>query len=93
MNLHPGPGGSLTAVLADLEVIWSHAIQKYLEIPLKDLKVSFEHIHVSSSANFIVTEKQPAVISSLLLMVFLRNKLFLLMSMVPKTIWNFVHVF
>ncbi|XP_064931382.1 actin-related protein 8 isoform X2 [Columba livia] len=38
LNLHTGPGGSLTAVLADLEVIWSHAIQKYLEIPLKDLK-------------------------------------------------------
>ncbi|KAM9182587.1 actin-related protein 8 isoform 3-T3 [Mergus octosetaceus] len=38
LNLHAGPGGSLTAVLADLEVIWSHAIQKYLEIPLKDLK-------------------------------------------------------
>ncbi|XP_054834793.1 actin-related protein 8 [Eublepharis macularius] len=38
LNLHSGPGGSLTAVLADLEVIWSHAIQKYLEIPLKDLK-------------------------------------------------------
>ncbi|OWK63548.1 actin-related protein 8 isoform X2 [Lonchura striata] len=38
LNLHPGPGGSLTAVLADLEVIWSYAIQKYLEIPLKDLK-------------------------------------------------------
>ncbi|XP_063501752.1 actin-related protein 8 isoform X2 [Symphalangus syndactylus] len=38
LNIHPGPGGSLTAVLADIEVIWSHAIQKYLEIPLKDLK-------------------------------------------------------
>lgn len=40
LNIHPGPGGSLTAVLADIEVIWSHAIQKYLEIPLKDLKVN-----------------------------------------------------
>ncbi|KAM6177299.1 actin-related protein 8 isoform 2-T2 [Erethizon dorsatum] len=38
LNIHSGPGGSLTAVLADIEVIWSHAIQKYLEIPLKDLK-------------------------------------------------------
>ncbi|KAM3846294.1 actin-related protein 8 isoform 4-T4 [Vipera latastei] len=38
LNLHLGPGGSLTAVLADLEVIWSYAIQKYLEISLKDLK-------------------------------------------------------
>lgn len=39
LNMHAGPGGSLTAVLADLEVIWSHVIQKHLEIPLKDLKV------------------------------------------------------
>uniref|UniRef100_A0A3B1K7S8 Actin-related protein 8 n=1 Tax=Astyanax mexicanus TaxID=7994 RepID=A0A3B1K7S8_ASTMX len=38
LNVHSGPGGSLTAVLADLETIWSHAIQKLLEIPLKDLK-------------------------------------------------------
>ncbi|XP_077371291.1 actin-related protein 8 [Festucalex cinctus] len=38
LNVHAGPGGSLTAVLADLETIWSHVIQKNLEIPLKDLK-------------------------------------------------------
>ncbi|XP_006631111.2 actin-related protein 8 [Lepisosteus oculatus] len=38
LNVHSGPSGSLTAVLADLETIWSHAIQKFLEIPLKDLK-------------------------------------------------------
>ncbi|XP_053173507.1 actin-related protein 8 [Scomber japonicus] len=38
LNVHAGPGGSLTAVLADLETIWSHIIQKHLEIPLKDLK-------------------------------------------------------
>ncbi|MEE6501718.1 hypothetical protein FKM82_004301 [Ascaphus truei] len=38
LNLHPGPGGSLTAVLTDLETIWSHVIQKLLEIPRKDLK-------------------------------------------------------
>uniref|UniRef100_A0A8C5RZY0 Actin-related protein 8 n=1 Tax=Laticauda laticaudata TaxID=8630 RepID=A0A8C5RZY0_LATLA len=38
LNLHLGAGGSLTAVLADLEDIWSHAIQKDLEISLKDLK-------------------------------------------------------
>lgn len=37
--MHSGPGGSLTAVLADLEDIWSHVIQKHLEIPLKELKV------------------------------------------------------
>lgn len=38
LNVHAGPGGSLTAVLADLETIWSNVIQKHLEIPLKDLK-------------------------------------------------------
>ncbi|KAM4651538.1 actin-related protein 8 [Discoglossus pictus] len=38
LNLHSGPGGSLTAVLADLETIWSHVLQKLLEIQLKDLK-------------------------------------------------------
>lgn len=38
LNVHSGPGGSLSAVLADLETIWSHVIQKHLEIPLKDLK-------------------------------------------------------
>uniref|UniRef100_A0A8C4ITA7 Actin-related protein 8 n=1 Tax=Dicentrarchus labrax TaxID=13489 RepID=A0A8C4ITA7_DICLA len=38
LNVHAGPGGSLTAVLADLETIWSHVIQKQLDIPLKDLK-------------------------------------------------------
>lgn len=37
--MHAGAGGSLTAVLADLETIWTHVIQKQLEIPLKDLKV------------------------------------------------------
>ncbi|KAJ3586091.1 hypothetical protein NHX12_012492 [Muraenolepis orangiensis] len=38
LNVHPGPGGSLTAVLADLEAIWGHVINKQLEIPLRDLK-------------------------------------------------------
>ncbi|KAG7224321.1 hypothetical protein INR49_000564 [Caranx melampygus] len=38
LNVHPGPGGSLTAVLADLETIWSYVLQKHLEIPIKDLK-------------------------------------------------------
>lgn len=37
--MHTGPGGSLTAALADLETIWGHIIQKQLDIPLKDLKV------------------------------------------------------
>ncbi|XP_067383309.1 actin-related protein 8 isoform X3 [Channa argus] len=38
LNVHSGPGGSLTGVLADLETIWSYVIQKHLDIPLKDLK-------------------------------------------------------
>ncbi|XP_055024327.2 actin-related protein 8 [Misgurnus anguillicaudatus] len=38
LNIHSAPGGSLTAVLADLETIWSYVLQKLLEIPLKDLK-------------------------------------------------------
>nr|AAH47960.1 Actr8-prov protein [Xenopus laevis] len=38
LNIHSGPGGSLTAVLTDLETIWSHVLQKMLEIQLKDLK-------------------------------------------------------
>lgn len=64
LNLHTGPGGSLTAVLADLEVIWSHAIQKYLEIPLKDLKVSCEHINVGCihSLHVTIEGNKPAVI-------------------------------
>lgn len=38
LNLHSGSGGSLSAVLMDLEHIWTHALQKLLQIPLKDLK-------------------------------------------------------
>lgn len=50
LNVHAGPGGSLTAVLANLETIWSHIIQKNLEIPLKDLKVG-EMVFKSLFAN------------------------------------------
>lgn len=39
LNLHPGVGGSLSSVLADLETIWITAIQKFLDISPKDLKV------------------------------------------------------
>ncbi|XP_046390968.1 actin-related protein 8 [Ischnura elegans] len=38
LHIHSGPGGSLTAVLANLETIWSWAIQHRLEVPIKDLK-------------------------------------------------------
>lgn len=47
--MHSGPGGSLTAVLADLETIWGHIIQKQLDIPLKDLKVG------ETSSSFHIT--------------------------------------
>ena len=38
-NLHSGPGGTITAVVQDLEELWGHALQNLLEIPVKDLKV------------------------------------------------------
>ncbi|XP_063988128.1 actin-related protein 8 [Diachasmimorpha longicaudata] len=38
LNVHPGPGGSLTAVLADLKTIWEFVLAEKLQIPLKDLK-------------------------------------------------------
>ncbi len=42
-NLHRDPCGTVTGVVQDLETIWSYAIQNYLHIPLKDLKV---HIYI-----------------------------------------------
>ena len=39
-NLHPGPGGSVTAVLQDMQDIWAHCLQNNLNIPVKDLRVS-----------------------------------------------------
>ena len=41
LNLHSGVGGSLTAVLNDMETIWSWSIQNVLDIPIKDLKVCY----------------------------------------------------
>ncbi|XP_043236249.1 actin-related protein 8-like [Amphibalanus amphitrite] len=32
LNVHPGPGGSLTAVMADLYTIWLHCIERLLGI-------------------------------------------------------------
>lgn len=34
-NLHGGVGGSVTAVIADLQEIWEYVLQKHLKIPLK----------------------------------------------------------
>ncbi|KFM64441.1 Actin-related protein 8, partial [Stegodyphus mimosarum] len=64
LNLHPGVGGSLSSVLADLEAIWSTAIQKYLDIPLKDLKLYravliipdvYKREHVKELVNLLLT--------------------------------------
>ncbi|KAK6629099.1 hypothetical protein RUM43_002916 [Polyplax serrata] len=38
LNIHSGPGGSLTGVLADLEAIWTYAITNKLEIPTTTFK-------------------------------------------------------
>ncbi|XP_032825583.1 actin-related protein 8 [Petromyzon marinus] len=38
LNIHGGPGGSLSAVLADLEAIWMQAIHRYLDISSSDVK-------------------------------------------------------
>lgn len=59
LNLHSGPGGSLTAVCADLETIWAYAIQTHLTIPLRDLGVGITaallfHPSYYQSINFIL---------------------------------------
>ncbi|XP_074646426.1 actin-related protein 8-like [Tubulanus polymorphus] len=38
LNLREGAGGSITAVLHDIETIWADAIQHHLDIPLNNLK-------------------------------------------------------
>lgn len=55
LNVHSGPGGSLPAVLADLETIWSHTIQKQLDIPLKDLKVDRTTLSFTFNDFIIIT--------------------------------------
>lgn len=37
-NIHSGPGGSITAVLANLETIWTHVLENNLHIRNRDLK-------------------------------------------------------
>ncbi|KAL3851810.1 hypothetical protein ACJMK2_015515 [Sinanodonta woodiana] len=63
LNLHDGPGGSMSAVLADLEVIWGQAIEQFLDIPLKDLKIYraillipdvYEHKHVKELMSLLL---------------------------------------
>ncbi|KAF2884364.1 hypothetical protein ILUMI_21813 [Ignelater luminosus] len=38
LNIHPGPGGSITAVLADLETIWTNVLQTYLSLDKKSFQ-------------------------------------------------------
>ena len=39
LNVHTGPGGSIAAVLQDIEDIWATVLHSYLHIPLADIKV------------------------------------------------------
>lgn len=41
LNLHSDVGGSLTSVCADLEAIWAHGIENYLNIPKASLQVTW----------------------------------------------------
>lgn len=34
-NLHGGVGGSITAIIADLQEIWEYVLKNYLNIPLR----------------------------------------------------------
>ncbi|KAL5014598.1 hypothetical protein ScPMuIL_008868 [Solemya velum] len=63
LNLHKGPGGTLSSILSDLEAIWSTALQARLEIPLKDLKLYraillvpdvFTHRHVKELTSLLL---------------------------------------
>ena len=39
LNVHPGVGGSVSAIIANLEAIWCWALENLLNINLKELKV------------------------------------------------------
>ena len=39
LNVHSGVGGSMSAILQDLEDIWSTVLHIYLNIPRTDIKV------------------------------------------------------
>lgn len=39
LNVHSGPGGSVSAVLADLEAIWGHLLTNKLGLPKSQRKV------------------------------------------------------
>jgi hypothetical protein len=44
LNLHDGPGGTVNAVMADIESIWGTALETFLDIPVKDLKVCIDFL-------------------------------------------------
>lgn len=63
LNIHDGPGGTLSAVMADIETIWGKALETYLDIPLKDLKYYkalllipdvYTHMHVREMVNVLL---------------------------------------
>jgi len=44
LNIHTGPGGSLSAVLQDLEDIWTSVLATQLNIPSADIKVCLRNV-------------------------------------------------
>uniref|UniRef100_T1JFQ7 Actin-related protein 8 n=1 Tax=Strigamia maritima TaxID=126957 RepID=T1JFQ7_STRMM len=64
LNLHSGTGGSLTAVLSDLETIWRTAIQQCLDISAKNFRHfravllvpdAYNRQHVKEMVNLLLT--------------------------------------
>jgi len=39
LNVRPGPGGTVSAIMADLQTIWGQTLETQLNIPVKDLMV------------------------------------------------------
>ena len=52
-NIHNNVGGTLSAIMQDLEDLWSMAIEKYLDIPIKDLQVSTFGLYYYYLSDFI----------------------------------------
>lgn len=63
LNVHDGPGGTLTSVLADIETIWGTVLESMLDIPLKDLRIYkailmipdvYVHKHIKELMNILL---------------------------------------
>ncbi|XP_060598476.1 actin-related protein 8-like [Ruditapes philippinarum] len=63
LNLHDGPGGTVNAVMADIESIWGTALETFLDIPVKDLKYYkalllipdvYTHMHIREMMNVLL---------------------------------------